>query len=1187
MDDGDQRPARTGTPAMLPDRRGGGTGLAGGTDLHAMSLVVAAVALMRGVPLSWLEGVADDVPVAIRAETGGAGDDIGIDLADGSIVEVQVKKGLGAGPKLWEALEALVDGVSGKLATYGVLLLSTDGSATIREGLAGDVVRLGNGQRDRLSALGETLLDGLEVSNRDVAACAAIRIKTVYLLQHDGADRRAALDGLRWICADPAQAQAALDHLYRAAIGLQTTRGRWTVASLVRLLRAHGVAVRDDETPIGVASGLAKWVGSVSGTFHLPGGGRELPIASMLPARTSLVEGGPSPVREVGAALALYRAGDAGPTLSDHAFDGSWTGRFRRLNVIMAGPGLGKSTLARRIAWENALDGRPVLFAHLGSVAKAMRRGVPFARALFEHALDGAHVAPDDLSKARLSAPVIVADALDETRELVGEAAAGLVRLAAGRLDATVVVTTRTIGYDAPALAAWRHYRLLAPDPKEGDMNLGRMVALGRGLPPDDHGALEQARRALRSTPAKDAIVASPLLLGMAAALIVRDEALPATRPELFRAMLSLFERRDEGVVDIPAPQAARVLDIVGWELSHNPHQDLDTLEQAVRSRLADDLGVPPLAAAPVVATAIRHWERAGVVERLRYGPVGLLAFAHRPFEEFAAARFLVAMPKRRDYLERMVDDPAAAEVVSFAGALGAGDEIAQLFVDRCDRGLRGQLERALTLAGDRDAAVADAKVIVLCETAFEVVASDSDDRLAVGVALAKLASARSAIVVAAARLRVRSNDTLVRLVAAACLARAKPSEFDAASFASLLDDLCARVAPPRPKPVAGIRGARVGRDVDLLDIVAVAALEAQPAEEMLRFVDDHLSGDLFDRFGVQLRIDAVLVAHGLKPKPSIQVGTGASSAAMIAMLAPGDAWRLAANRATIALAKAVVGVGIETSWSRVDSLPQFSALQQLSGIWDSDAGDVYCWTAPYDETSIGAVVRALVSLSRIDPVALATEAAAVIRLIEDEPDRTPFLEGIRSIDVPQPDWSGADLLGLDRVSVLNAFRHGSQWLRHIAGNLLACMPATQEEQFGLLASSEGAELFYASQIVRAADGEAWVDAALARAAAGPNDGVEHLFEALTTLEIPLPAFSSEAIENGLSSGIPIVVGAASRLGLIWIAQGGHIARQAAESGYHATIGRRLQDMPSIERAADTAATRELLIALGVIPASG
>ena len=293
------------------------------------------------------------------------------------------------------------------------------------------------------------------------------------------------------------------------------------------------------------------------------------------------------------------------------------------------------------------------------------------------------------------------------------------------------------------------------------------------------------------------------------------------------------------------------------------------------------------------------------------------------------------------------------------------------------------------------------------------------------------------------------------------------------------------------------------GRDVDLLDIVAVAALEAQPVAGMLRFVDDHLSGDLFDRFGVRLRIDAILTANGLKPESSVRGGERASTAAMIKTLAPDAAWRLAANRATLALAKAVVGAGGDASESRVDSLPQFSALQQLSGIWDSDAGDVHRWTAPYDEAAIGAVVRALISLSRIDPVALATEAAAVIRLVEDEPDRTPFLSGVRAIDVPQPDWSGAGLLGLDRGSVLTAFRHGSQWLRHIAANLLACMPATHEEQLGLLASAAGAELFYASQIVRAADGEAWVDAALARAAAGPSDGVEHLFEALATLEIP------------------------------------------------------------------------------------
>lgn len=100
-----------GTPATPPDRRGGGTGIAGGTDLHAMALVLAAIALMRGSKLGWLDKIANDVPVAVTAETGGSGDDIGLELEDGTRVEVQSKKGLQRGAELWTALENLIDGV--------------------------------------------------------------------------------------------------------------------------------------------------------------------------------------------------------------------------------------------------------------------------------------------------------------------------------------------------------------------------------------------------------------------------------------------------------------------------------------------------------------------------------------------------------------------------------------------------------------------------------------------------------------------------------------------------------------------------------------------------------------------------------------------------------------------------------------------------------------------------------------------------------------------------------------------------------------------------------------------------------------------------------------------------------------------------------------------------------------------
>ena len=648
-----------------------------------------------------------------------------------------------------------------------MLVVSTDSSRTVRQDLAADLVLIGQGQFGTLTDIGEAWLQRMKDTGRNADACANVRIKTLYLLDGDGGDQRTALVGLESICAHPEQAGHALAHLYRDAVALQKSRGRWTLATLVRLLRSHGIEVREDRTPIGLATKLADWAGKVNRDFRLPAGIQAIPIEEMLPAVAVATSADPEIGETASLALERYHNGEV-KALDDIIYEGAWLGRFRRLAVVVAGPGLGKSTLARRLAWENARDGMPVLLVAFAAVGKAMRNGVSFEQAVWDHGLDSSGVTSARARETFRGQVVVIADGLDETRELRDEVAAGLARFADGVPDATLIVTTRPIGYDTARLAEWRHYRLQRPDAKEGEENLGRLVALGRALPRDDTDSLRLAKDALAATPAAEAITASPLLLGMAASLIIRDQHLPRTRPKLYEAMIGLFETRDALGTGLAGFLVSRVLDIVGWELVHDSSQDWRQLERAACVILANDLGTTPLAAASQFVTAFEHWERAGVLERLQFGTDQLVSFTHRTFAEFAAARYLVEMgPAGRAALKRMVDDAAFAEVVSFAGALGLGDEIAQMFVDRHDSGAEGQFERALALAGDRDAGVADQKVVELVNGAFDVLASGSGDRFPIGMALADLAARKRSLVAPLALARISDPNDAVRLAAA------------------------------------------------------------------------------------------------------------------------------------------------------------------------------------------------------------------------------------------------------------------------------------------------------------------------------------------------------------------------------------------------------------------------------------
>jgi len=155
-------PSATADPNALPDRNGGGTGNAGGTEIHAMAMVLAAVNMMRGRKIGWLDGVAGDVPVAITAETGGRGDDIGLDLINGEKVEVQSKKKLQRGKDLWDALDALALGIEKGVIQYGVLVVTSGSSGSIRNKLAADIVKIGQGTHDSLDDIGEELLPAAE-----------------------------------------------------------------------------------------------------------------------------------------------------------------------------------------------------------------------------------------------------------------------------------------------------------------------------------------------------------------------------------------------------------------------------------------------------------------------------------------------------------------------------------------------------------------------------------------------------------------------------------------------------------------------------------------------------------------------------------------------------------------------------------------------------------------------------------------------------------------------------------------------------------------------------------------------------------------------------------------------------------------------------------------------------------------
>ncbi|MGU3663927.1 NACHT domain-containing protein [Methylobacterium sp. A49B] len=1098
-----------------------------------------------------------DVPMSIRAETGGPGDDIALDLVDRGSAEIQCKKGLQRGAELWEALDALVDGIAKRAIDYGVLAITPDSSGTIRNFLAADIIKIGQGAEDSLSDIGAEWIKRLKETGRSSSHCANLRIQTLDLLESQGGDRRNVIDTLRTICADAERAEDALNLMYRDAIALMRARGRWTLPSLVTLLRSQGIRLREDNAPAGIATRLTKWTEATRGSFSLPAGSTTLPIEVMLPARlVAIPRVGP---QAPGASAALDRYhGRAGEVLSDNVFDGQWTGRYRQYNVIIAGPGMGKSTLANRLAWEFARDGIPVLAVRLKRVAGAMDAGAPFELALEQHGLDGSGVQPAEIRYAQFARHVVVADGLDEAGRLHDQVAQGLVAYAAGHPQATIIVTTRPIGYETARLIEWRHYRLEPPVAKEGHKNLGRLLAATRSLDLADSGCLEEAKRELAATPVRDAIVGSPLLLGMSTTLIIQSERLPATKPELYEAMIALFEGRDydAAAAQLTSSESARILDIIGWELTHNPLLTSQQLERAGCERLAIDLRQSALAIAPLFARGFAHWERAGIVERVHHAGTQLVTFVHKTFGEFAAARFLCQIGEGQQLeLERLVDLAAFGEVVAFAGALGLGNQLAQLYVDRRGRGAEGQLERALSLAADFDAHVDDTKTAEIAQIALDIAATNSDDRFSIGKHLTALAKSRPTVVGPLARDRLDDPNQDVKLVAWAAAIEAGEIYYDGSRLEQALNEFIAQILGYKPAVTTGIRPNLLGRRIDLIQLVALATLKAKPVDEMANFVANNLSDRPFTSVGFFASVRVVLIANGIEPPASpldFPLRGDLTPTAQV-VIDPDRRWSRSFNRMMRALAIAVArdAPRSDATLSAKAGYPEFSALVELSNVNSTVASDILKWEQAYDEAAVAEAITGLVTASRINVSQLAIEAREILTRSEFEPPQSLSSLELTHPDIPAPDWRNAATAQLNRDHLEGAFSHGSIWLAAIAANLLAVIPSTEADCARLLEKARGVALFYAVQIAGLHTNKlVWRDLLLGRLQGGPDSGSEYILAALAESDVELVSSVDQTITAALRSEDDRVVEAAAKLGARWLATGGHIDTASAKSAY-------------------------------------
>ncbi len=441
----------------------GGSAAGGGFSFQARLGAIASVHLLRGTPIHWTHDLTGAPPLAVSFETSGPGDDLSLELANGSVVEVQAKKGLKADKRFWSALEALWEGVQGNRCTFGLLIVCPETSHSIRRHFARGLRRIGEERNDDASRQQETLLNRLERLGFDSAmVCARVRILTVAALEDAGDAVAAAHAELGHVCTHDADVISAWNALCQDADKAIEYKGRRTVQNLSACLRASCIEIEDTvkDSPVAVRHALLRFVTTRTEHFEVLGIGQLDTDVAWLPLQATIGDTSREPATSAEEALAHYRALGGESRVGRKDIHARTIGSFRSPCVVVGGPGSGKSLLLKVLAREFAKESYPSVRVRLRELATQVREtGCGIEAGLLRLGLDGTGVSPEQ-ARVALADLVLLCDGLDECGELQARVAEGLRDVAAARPSWRIVVTTRPIGYSTKELQDWRHYEI-------------------------------------------------------------------------------------------------------------------------------------------------------------------------------------------------------------------------------------------------------------------------------------------------------------------------------------------------------------------------------------------------------------------------------------------------------------------------------------------------------------------------------------------------------------------------------------------------------------------------------------------------------------------------------------------------------------------------------------------------------
>lgn len=1140
----------------------GGAAGAGGFNFQAAITAIAYVHALRGTPVQWAEGLTASPPVGVLSETGGPGDDISLELADGSTVEVQVKKGLRTTKAFWSVIDSLSEGIHSRInsdrCTYGILIVCPSSSNTIRQDFANAIRKIGEKNCNDPSDQQSALTEHLRQKGYDPAKiCERLRIQTVAALSDHGDAIAAARAELGHICADTSQIMSAWSVLYKNASEAIEKKGRRTISSLVTVLRSSNISIKSDDkdSPAAISQALLKWIDSTTEQFDVLGIDKPLSTdTAWLQLQASVGYDSIKQGFSIEDALHAYHAlSEKSANKDENIIDAKTIGTFRKHCVVVGGPGSGKSLLLQVLAREFGKDDFVSLRVKLRDLAKRIETtGCTVEEGLLSLGLGGSGISPEQLRSTGFSELVFLCDGLDECDNYKSVIASGLKDIAASSPSSRIIVTTRPIGYDISELRHWRHYEIRPLNP---DKAADQLETLCRGMLGTISDSEDQLRADIdtymKASGARKFISKSPLLLAFAAALILKRKKLGESKIDLYTRIFKLIDNapdpRKESALAVPRAFRDRVLDHLGWLANTSPLLTEEEIEEQCAKDIERGSGKQYLESLSLAQNSITYWEEAGLIERISHSGQDLITFIHKTCGEFAAARYLetISNDEARQLIEKEFDNPDWEEILDFATQTSVAEMIADVIIDRAKTAeLSSRLiDRAFHVLARPEIRLASSKLDAFLEWMFTLAqAEDRQKAYRVGVCMANNDMSHVSEVAERSEGLLSAQAEWSRLIGWTVLVCHFPDRLDSSElenkviyYAALSNDDNLFIRRNHDdsliRPMVSLLYR--GPDRELFEFFLINALEAL-LENLTVARQDKLFAAIGKLQALRTRDSMIRLENLLR-----RIDRRDALSMFGEMFGTFD-WNTSESdaRHRTLFQDVLVGAFIdEELLTPPDTgMKHFGAFLELAHIMEVPVYDeIKAWKDVGDLLHVRELLRVAAIIFELSLERLAAE---VQQSYEDTGTQKRFREWFRvtsmvpSVDTAEVNWERSKQVEFDNTVLEKLVHHPSLWLKLLAAYVLdARMNGIErfEACKRMLQDGQNETLYLAAEMAGKLPDHEGHELILARLRATLKPGDHYLFERLAEDEFPVEHSHSDVLELGLMSPFAKVVESAAK----------------------------------------------------------